>query len=213
VGTSALDGVIGINAVYHEIVQHLQEGVKVVKPFSHSGIGWCMSGGEIAGMERGNYLAVSGMRETIHYLEKIEMGLLRDIEYVEFRTCSEGCIGGPLTVCDKYQAKYTIQHSMGTHGLGRSITCKYMKQIYSKRVYFTDHKPWPLVCKNEGMLFSDAIKREKRVEAIYATLPGKECGACGAPDCRTFAEDVADRRTTLDACVFLPAGRKKGGKK
>ena len=234
VGTSAVDGVIGISAVYHEIVQHLQEGVKAVKPFRHSGIGWCMSGGEIAGMARGNYLAVSGMQETIHYLEKIEMGLLRDIEYVEFRTCSEGCIGGPLTVCDKYQAKYAIQHYMGTHGfrrdikqqvkpvnkqviktfeLERDIACNYMKQIFRKRAYFTDQKPWPPVCKNEGVLFSEAIKREKRVEEVYATLPGKECGACGAPDCRTFAEDVADRRATLDACVFLPAGRKKGGKK
>jgi len=234
VGTSALDGVIGISTVYHEIVKHLQEGGKAVKLSRHSGIGWCMSGGEIAGMAQGNYLAVSGMQETILYLEKIEMGLLRDIEYVEFRTCSEGCIGGPLTVCDKYQAKYTIQQSMRMHGHRqaikhqvkdinkhfiktfepeRNIASKYMKQIFRKRVYFTDQKPWPPVRKNEGVSFSEAIKREKHVEEVYKILPGKECGACGSPDCRTFAEDVADHKANLHACVFLPAGRTKGGGK
>jgi Na+-translocating ferredoxin:NAD+ oxidoreductase RNF subunit RnfB len=39
-------------------------------------------------------------------------------------------------------------------------------------------------------------------EALLAELPGIDCGACGAPSCRAFAEDVvqgeADRRT----CVF-----------
>ena len=231
VGTSAVDGVIGISAVYHEIVQHLQAGVKAVKPFRHSGIGWCMSGGEIAGMARGNYLAVSGMQETIHYLEKIEMGLLRDIEYVEFRTCSEGCIGGPLTVCDKYQAKYAIQHYMGTHGfrrdikqqakpvnkqviktfeLERDIACNYMKQIFRKKAYFTDQKPWPPVRKNEGVLFSDAIKREKLVEDVYATLPGKECGACGVPTAGHLPRMWQTARPAcMLACFCPPGGRKE----
>jgi len=233
VGTSALDGAIGISAVYHDVVKNLQAAGKPMRPRSTKSIIWCMSGGEIAGMARGNYLAVSGMQETIRYLQKIEMGMLGDIEYVEFRTCPEGCIGGPLTVCDKYQAKYTIQHFLKTYGPSRTIKhqanrtiksfikpfgpertikCGYMKQLYLKRGYFTDQKPWPPVSKASGVPFAEAIKRQKQVEEIYQKLPGKECGACGSPDCYTFAEDVADGKAALQLCVFLPAGRTQGGK-
>lgn len=53
-----------------------------------------MSGGEIARMEIDSSLAVHGLKETVDYLNKIEMGLLRDVEYIEFRTCREACLGG-----------------------------------------------------------------------------------------------------------------------
>ncbi|MCK7493482.1 MAG: hypothetical protein MZW92_20480 [Comamonadaceae bacterium] len=40
-----------------------------------------------------------------------------------------------------------------------------------------------------------------------ARLPGKDCGACGAPDCATLAEDVVRGEATLDDCVFVQIGR------
>ena len=100
---SYLHGAIGIDKIYNDIIKYLQTGKAGGESFGSSGIGigWCMSGGEIAGMDEGTFLAVSGMQETIRYLEKLEMGLLNEIDYVEFRTCAEGCIGGPLTVCPR----------------------------------------------------------------------------------------------------------------
>jgi len=56
-----------------------------------------MSGGEISNMEIEKSLSVHGLQETIAYLHKIEMGVLKDFEYIEFRTCREGCLGGVLT--------------------------------------------------------------------------------------------------------------------
>ena len=70
---------------------------------------WAMSGGEIAEMDFDRSLAVSGLEETVTYLQKIEMGLFKDIEYIEFRTCREGCLGGVLTAIDKYLAKSAVQ--------------------------------------------------------------------------------------------------------
>jgi Na+-translocating ferredoxin:NAD+ oxidoreductase RNF subunit RnfB len=49
---------------------------------------------------------------------------------------------------------------------------------------------------------AEAMMREKEVEKLHGLLPGKECGVCGSPDCRTFAEDVVDGRNALENCVF-----------
>ena len=68
-----------------------------------------MSGGEIANMEMEKTLSVHGLKETIAYLHKIEMGVLKDFEYIEFRTCREGCLGGVLTAVDHYIAKRNVQ--------------------------------------------------------------------------------------------------------
>jgi len=201
---SYLDRAMGINSVCNYVVKHLQSGCRTDPTHKTSGvgIGWCMSGGEIAAMEEGNFLAVSGIKETIRYLEKIEMGMLNGIDYVEFRTCAEGCIGGPLTVCDKYQAKHTVQRIVRTVGPERTVKKEMALQLYEKGWFFTKKKNEPCLDEPSQRSFSRAIERQEKVENIHQQLPGKECGICGSPDCRTFAEDVVDGRASLEQCIF-----------
>lgn len=212
---SNLSGAIGINKIYHDLVKQLKASGKDRCSLYSSGvgIGWCMSGGEIAGMGHGNFMAVSGMQETIRYLEKIEMGLLNEIDYVEFRTCAEGCIGGPLTVCDKYQAKHTIQRFIRMFGPDRKVKSGYLKQLYKKGWYFTEREIEPPKRASAERSYSEAIKRQEQVEEVHQMLPGKECGVCGAPDCRTFAEDVVDGKAAIGSCIFLEGFRKNGENK
>jgi len=47
------------------------------------------------------------------------------------------------------------------------------------------------------------------VEEILRLLPRKECGACGSPDCRTFAEDVIDGKASLGSCVYWQKHKRK----
>jgi Na+-translocating ferredoxin:NAD+ oxidoreductase RNF subunit RnfB len=49
---------------------------------------------------------------------------------------------------------------------------------------------------------SKGIERQNRVEEILRSLPRKECGVCGSPDCRTFSEDVIDGKASLGSCVY-----------
>jgi Na+-translocating ferredoxin:NAD+ oxidoreductase RNF subunit RnfB len=58
----------------------------------------------------------------------------------------------------------------------------------------TDEKRLPI---------AEAIARQDRIESIFRNLPGKECGQCGSPDCRTFAEDVADGQVMPESCFLL----------
>ncbi len=201
---SYLDGAVGINEIYDVVLKNLSdvEGDVVLHRSGGVGLGWAHSGGEIAGLESGNYLAVSGIEETIRYLEKIEMGLLRDIEYVEFRACPEGCIGGLMTAADKYQAKRTVQRLVRTFGIEKRVKVEYASKLYQEGWFFCEEemKCSPRV-PTPRLSISDAIRRQEKVEKILRNLPGKECGLCGSPDCRTFAEDVVDGRNRMENCI------------
>jgi Na+-translocating ferredoxin:NAD+ oxidoreductase RNF subunit RnfB len=47
-----------------------------------------------------------------------------------------------------------------------------------------------------------AIRMLTELDAVTASLPGKDCTACGAPTCAAFAEDVVTGRATRDLCPY-----------
>lgn len=199
-----VDKAVGINHIYEAIQKNLHEieDDRVLHHSSGIGLGWGMSGGEIAGLER-NCLAVSGLSETILYLEKIEMGLLDDLDYVECRICREGCIGGPFTVADKYRAKHLLQKFAKMFGTEKRIKKKYVIDQYEKGWFFTEKDRSPHTAGAPERSISENIERLNQIKRIVEVLPGTKCGMCGCPDCETFAEDVIDQKTDLGSCIFL----------
>jgi len=202
---SPLDGAIGINEIYPEVKTQLKVESESLdfRPDLGLVLAWGKSGGEIAAMADGNFLAVSGIQETLRYLEKIEMGLLKDIDYVEFRTCPNGCIGGPLTAVDRYQAKHTIEKTILKYGAQRRKDRAHIEVLYQQKIFFTDKNFDQLDTRSSKLSLSEAIERENQVQEVYKSLPQKECGVCGSPDCRTFAEDVVDGKAVMEDCVYL----------
>jgi len=51
--------------------------------------------------------------------------------------------------------------------------------------------------------FNVAMKKMARKRRMMCFLPGFDCGACGAPDCQTLAEDIVQGRGQISHCVFL----------
>ncbi len=202
---SSLNGAMGINEVYLAIKKHIDDIDPDIMLHSSSGvgIGWGISGGEISGLEPGKYLAVSGIRETISYLEKIEMGLFADVEYVEFRGCLEGCLGGPMNAVDRYMAKQTLARMTRMFGLEKRVTPNQVRKAYDARWFASNIRGVIAELAAKRMSLEEALAREEKIESIQAQLSGKCCGACGSPDCRTFAEDVADQKAPLTDCVFV----------
>ena len=49
---------------------------------------------------------------------------------------------------------------------------------------------------------ASAITKMKERDRLLASLPGIDCGACGAPSCRAFAEDVVLDEAEQALCVF-----------
>ncbi len=47
-----------------------------------------------------------------------------------------------------------------------------------------------------------AIDKLARLDAVRRELPGKDCGACGAPTCAALAEDVVLERADVTLCPY-----------
>jgi hypothetical protein len=172
-----------------------------------------MSGGEIARIEIDDCLAVHGLRETVDYLSKIEMGLLKDIEYIEFRTCREACLGGVLTVVDKYIAKRHVQKMVTTFGMGRRLPQDALLRQYEQGRFKIDKNPEVLRKFFSSRKPTLSLADAERIEKLVASLGCHDCGACGAPDCRVFAEDVVLGQAELNDCIWLAVhGLKKHGR-
>jgi len=213
---SYMDKAIGINKIYPGLLQKMEE-IKDFElnlfPYEHfsfapgaRGPMWGMSGGEIAGMKLEKVIAVSGFKEIIAYIEKIEMGLLKDMEYIEFRACSEGCLGGPLTAVDRYLAKSTVQKFLKIFGIGRRVQRKKVHMLYEKGWFFSELKPSELADSYYLKQMPLTIEDIKKIENLISVIQGNDCGACGAPDCKTFAEDVARGYADVEDCFKMRQG-------
>ena len=49
----------------------------------------------------------------------------------------------------------------------------------------------------------EAMRKMEEMEAIVRKLPGYDCGSCGSPTCRTFAEDIVRGYCTQMDCIHI----------
>lgn len=208
-------GALGINDIYGELSRQIRKIEKSDKiPFAQAGyeyeqcttgggLLWGLSGGEVNATGIDKTLAVAGMNETITYLEKIEMGLFNDLEYIELRACREGCIGGALNAIDKYLAKSASVKMAKTLGVGTRLNRERVLRLYDSNWFFKEKTSSEIkkIMNEKARKFD--LKELKKVEKIVKLINGKNCGACGSPDCRTFAEDVVSGFSSIDCCVYI----------
>ena len=49
---------------------------------------------------------------------------------------------------------------------------------------------------------TQAIEMSKRIKELAASLPGLDCGSCGAPSCKALAEDIVRGEARESDCIF-----------
>jgi hypothetical protein len=212
---STIDHVLGINDLYGSLIRQTRGRTtsdmrSIVDRQSERfdldrSLIWGMSGGEISGTRIERSLAVHGLKETIAYLEKIEMGLFKNMEYIEFRTCPEGCLGGILTAIDKNIAKGFIHKMLRIFGTGKGLRREHILEQYESGAFFSQEDPAARAGIVEGQNVSLSLDQYLEIESLLKIIDGKNCSACGSPGCRIFAEDVVRGRITLDHCLLLQA--------
>jgi iron only hydrogenase large subunit-like protein len=213
---SYLDGAISIRDIYKPIVQALRQSKQETimshlfpeTIFSGIGLGTALSGGETRGLKNHRTVAVSGIQDTIRVLNQVELGLLKDVDLLECMVCPDGCVGGPLAVENRYLAKSRILRLVNLLGDRTVVDDSDMSLLYHKHfMSFTNPiKPVPSPPLDPNP--ARAIQKAKRRSKLAKKLPGKNCGACGAPDCRTLADDVVRGLSALDACPFMTKEKK-----
>ena len=199
---SQVDGAIAISEVFPEL-SHKMDHLEKVEPLANSGVigvGWSTSGGEAAALLNEKYLAADGIENVIRVLEEIEDERIGELDFIELNACSGGCVGGVLCVENPYVAIARLQ--------------RLRKYLPVSQSHLEQNAPVPQEMNWNGELefsnvltLSDDIGRamEMMVEIgdVEESLPGLDCGACGAPTCRAFAEDVVRGKCRKEDCIFI----------
>ncbi|MBN1592142.1 MAG: 4Fe-4S dicluster domain-containing protein [Candidatus Coatesbacteria bacterium] len=209
---SYLDGAVGISEIYAQLLTALKQREKKVDEIpellhrsSGMGIGFGRVGGEVTDLGFEESLAVSGVQDTISILRDLERRKLQNMKYLECQICPGGCIGGPLTVQNRYIASHTISKFVGLFGSKPQVE-EMMKSGEQERAHFRLAKSInPVSIPPLDTDTSFAIGKMRLREEILRKLPGKNCAACGAPDCLTLADDIVRGRASIEDCVFIRA--------
>ena len=167
-----------------------------------SGVSWAFMGGFPRSLPAENTLPVAGLRNVIRILDDVEKGKLRRYAFIDCHACPEGCVGGCLTVENPYVARGKAIRLGQRLPSGPAVDRDTVERRYQEGAYLMDE---PLAARPLRPLASDvasAIAKMKERDRLLFSLPGIDCGACGAPSCRAFAEDVVLDEAEQEQCVF-----------
>ncbi len=198
---SAVNAAIAISEIYPDLSSKMDK-LKTLKPLAHSGligVSWATSGGESAALLKDKYLAADGIENVIRILEEIEDERIGDLDFIELNACTGGCVGGALCVENPYIAKARIQ--------------KLRKYLPVSENHIKNTDPTDLLKWDKDLQYSDVWALSSNVREAMALLmkideqekllPGLDCGACGSPNCKSFAEDVVKGNCEMLDCVIL----------
>lgn len=215
-----VDGAISIADVYNRVMKNIEKTPEVpgIARASGSGLSWGAAGGENSNLGRGFRMAADGINNVVRVLELLESEELDDYEYLELRACRGGCVGGALTVEEPFVAKHRIEELRETRGDKLGIAEGRPPDLAFDEItnmveggQFTLKAPVePRPMLQLGTNIAETITRMKELEQFLGVLPGIDCGSCGAPTCRAFAEDVVLGRAQVTDCVFKLRERLEG---
>lgn len=196
-----IDGVLSMSEVYIKLLGVMkQDGdPKKLSESGLIGIGWAGSGGESAALLKERHIAVDGIDNVLSVLEDIEDNKLDDIDFIELNACTQGCVGGCLTVENPFVARTRIKRLMKYLPVSRN---KFESTPEKEKAMFWNN---PLVYTPDWQLQTDrasALETLSAIEKLQKRLPGLDCGSCGAPSCRAFAEDVVHGVASEEDCIF-----------
>ncbi|MBR0215343.1 MAG: 4Fe-4S binding protein [Clostridia bacterium] len=192
---SAVDGAISMLEIYgliRPMLSRIQREEHMHGTSTSYGIGWATSSGEAKSIFQENALNVDGIQNVSRVLEEIENNKLSDLAVFEGNACTGGCVGGPLTFENNYVAKNTIRKLVASTLARNPVTPQQSVPVSMINKYpirlDVPIEANPAMSLDENI--SVAMEKMTRMNEIIADLPGYDCGSCGSPTCRAFAEDI-----------------------
>ncbi len=194
-----IDGVLSVSEVYIKMLSALKD-ITEPEDLMRSGIvgiNWATSGGESAGLLTDNYISADGIENVVKVLEEIEDGRLNDVDFVELNACPGGCVGGVLNVANAFVARARIK----TLRKYLPITQNKLSGEDDKQMYREGQLEYEAIYKLDDDV-NAALTKLNQITEICDRLPGLDCGSCGAPSCRAFAEDIVRGAAAESDCII-----------
>lgn len=197
---SYCDGAIAISKIYPKLTSAMDKLTKI-EPIANSGVigvGWATSGGESAAMLGDRYLAADGIENVIRVLEELEDERIRNVEFVELNACTGGCVGGVLTVENPYVAQARI-HTLRKY---LPVSQNHLKNGVPEKMMWDKELEYDESVLSLDKDINKAMEMMEQIEKIESSLPGLDCGSCGAPSCHAMAEDIVKGSAKETDCIF-----------
>ena len=203
--TPVVDYVLSMRDVYVKLLAPMKT-VGTPRPLSRVGklgLNWSRAGGQSANLHPRNCLNVDGTNSMRAVLDYLEDGKLATADYVELTPCVQGCFGGCLTVDNAFNAKLKMRRLIDPLPASMAAPVPELAQLL----------PWARAVEpiTDDEDFAAALKRQAATEETLRTLPGFDCGSCGAPSCKAFAADVVQGRAPLNDCIYNIIRMMRGG--
>ncbi len=205
---TALTGSFNMSDIYGLLLKNLGgEHQLKVRTGSSYGLGWGTYGGALASIGVANGLAVHGIENVYDILEQISMNKMPQLDYVECSACQGGCLGGLLAAENKFVAECNLrqrimelqQAEIGDRNAVMANTMV-LEEFPHSPGYRKKLIPRPMMQLDDDIM--EAMKKFERMEEVLCSLPGLDCGACGAPSCQGLAEDIVQGKAHEIDCIF-----------
>jgi iron only hydrogenase large subunit-like protein len=205
---SVLSGVINMDFLYNRVLSAIyQERGKIPAPEyrnpSASAIKWSLARGEVS-CSTVRALAIDGIHEISDFLDKLEDGQIRGIDFLEMKACQEGCPGGILTAGNTFLTVENMERRAAS--LAHSCSCR-VSPLHEEQEFLSGQLSLEPVEPRSGLKLDQevetAMAKLESLKKIELLLPGIDCGACGAPTCHALAEDIVLGKGYISQCPFM----------
>ena len=151
-----------------------------------------------------NSLTVEGIGSVSEMLEQVSLGKLSHVDHIEALACAGGCIGGPLTVENRFVAQHRMQQRIRKMIAENAVQGKppplgdldAMLGMVERQAI----EPRPILWLDENVF--KAMYKVELMEKTLQDLPGLDCGSCGSPNCKALAEDIVQGTASETDCIF-----------
>lgn len=206
---SQVDEVVSISDIYFLLIGEMERSDSIA-PLSESGmigIGWASTGGEATAIFNENYLAADGIDNCNRVLDQIENGNIPPLEFIELNACTGGCVGGVLTMQNPFIAKARLQTLRRYLPVSQNFINSDSKYIPDGYLFNEMPEYHPISRLSSSM--AESMRMMADIQKLRKSLPGIDCGSCGAPTCRAFAEDVIKGNADVKECLIVNGGAYK----
>lgn len=200
---SQVDEVVSIRDIYFLLINAMNRKTPLdtLSESGMIGIGWARSGGEAAAIFNENYLAADGIENVNRVLDQIENGNIPQLEFVELNACTGGCVGGVLTMQNPFIAKARLQTLRRYLPVSQNFLSG-EEADYIPEYYLFNKLPEYQPISRLSNSMAESMRMMADIQKLRETLPGIDCGSCGAPTCRAFAEDVVKGNAKIYDCII-----------
>ena len=209
---SQVDLVISVSDAYFLLIGKMSadDEITINSESGKIGIGWARTGGEATAIFNDDYLAADGIENVIHVLDQVENGNIPPIDFIELNACTGGCVGGVLTIQNPFIAKARLQTLRRYLPVSQNFISKEEKYVSAE--YLFEDLPTYRPISKLGNTIAESMRMMADIQKLKNDFPGIDCGACGAPTCKAFAEDIVKKLACHEECPIQMAKLQNGGK-